>query len=88
MAERYEVVIRIVSQKGDCPQKHKVGEKWIVSKKTPEGICMTAFHTLFPELRVLMFSGRLPWTADPDVCQVACPDAKNTVVFELRRLRK
>ncbi len=88
MAERYEVAIKIVSQKGDCPQEHKVGEEWIASKKTPEGICMSAFHSLFPELRVLMFGGRLPWAADPDTARVACPDAENQVVFELRRLRK
>ncbi len=88
MADRYDVAIRIVSQKGDCPQEHKVGEEWIIHTKTPEGMCLSAFNALLPDLRVLMFGGRLPWSADPDVCQVACPDAINQVVFELKRLRK
>lgn len=86
MGERYKVSIRVVSQKGTCDQGHKVGEHWIVDRKTPEGICLSAFNTLFPGLRVLMFGGAIPWESDPDVTTVACPDAANPVVFELRRL--
>jgi uncharacterized repeat protein (TIGR04076 family) len=33
-----------------------------------------------------MFGGRLPWSEDPDAVTVACPDAENPVVFELRRI--
>ena len=88
MAERYEVVARVVSQKGTCAAEHKVGDEWVIGSKTPEGICLSAFNALFPNARVLMFSGAFPWETDPDVTTVACPDAANPVVFELRRLRK
>ena len=88
MAERYEVVAKVVSQKGTCGAGHKVGDEWAISSKTPEGICFSAFNALFPDIRVLMFGGSLPWGTDPDVTTVACPDAANPVVFELRRLRK
>ena len=88
MADRYDVAVKVVSQTGTCELEHKVGEEWVVRKKSPEGICLSAFNSMLPDLRVLMFSGRLPWTADPDVTRIACPDAKNPVVFELRRLRK
>ncbi len=88
MAERYEVAVRVVSQKGTCNLEHRVGEEWVIDKKTPEGICLAAFDVLYPFARVLMFGGAFPWETDPDVTTVACPDAENPVVFELRRLRQ
>ena len=88
MTDRYEIAVKVVSQTGTCQNEHKVGEEWVVKRKTPEGICLSAFNALVPDLRALMFSGRLPWTEDPDVTRIACPDARNPVVFELRRLQK
>ena len=88
MAERYEVAVRVVSQKGTCAQEHRVGEEWVIDKKTPADICLAAFDVLYPFARVLMFGGAFPWETDPDVTTVACPDAENPVVFELRRLRQ
>ncbi len=88
MAERYEVAIKVISQQGTCVQQHKVGDEWVIKSKTPEGICLGAFSVLYPSARVLMFGGSFPWSSDPDVATVTCPDTKNPVVFELRRLRK
>ena len=89
MANRYHVAIKVISQTGNCGNKHKVGEEWVIKdKKTPGGICLGAFIDLLPATRVLMFGGALPWETDPDVAHIACPDANNPVVFELRRLRK
>ena len=88
MAERYEVLVKVVSQKGTCVQEHKVGEEWVLKTKTPEGICFSAFQTLLPEIRVLMFGGSVPWSDDQDRVTIACCDAENPVVFVLRRLRK
>jgi len=88
MAEMYEVAVKVVSQKGTCGAEHKVGDKWVIRGKTPEGICLAAFSALFPGAWVLMFGGAFPWETDSDVSTVACPDAANPVVFELRRLRK
>lgn len=88
MAEHYKVSIKVVSQKGTCAEEHKVGDQWVVDEKTPEGICLSAFNSLFPSLQVLMFGGAFPWEDDPDVTTVACTDATNPVVFELRRLHE
>ena len=89
MAEdRYEIAVKVVSQKGTCVWEHKVGDEWILGGKSPEGICLSALFTLLPNARVLMFGGVFPWEPDSDVTTVACPDAANPVVFELRRLRK
>jgi len=88
MAEMYDVVVKVISQKGTCALEHKVGDEWVIGHKTPEGICGAAFNALYPAAWVLMFGGAFPWETDPDACTVACPDAQNPVVFELRRLRK
>jgi uncharacterized repeat protein (TIGR04076 family) len=88
MAENYDVRIKIVSLKGHCGAGHKVGDEWLVTSKTPEGICLSAFNSLIPYLRTLQFGGTFPWGNDPDSSLVACPDAANPVVFELRRMPK
>lgn len=87
MAEMYDVVVKVISQKGTCAAEHKVGDEWVIGRKTPAGICLSAFHCLFPNARVLRFGGVFPWSDDPDKARVACPDAANPVVFELRRVR-
>ena len=43
MTERYDVAIKIISQKGTCSNEHKVGEEWVISTKTPAGLCLGAF---------------------------------------------
>ena len=88
MAERYKVSIRVASKRGTCANGHEVGDEWVVDRHTPEGVCLGAFNSLCPFLRVLMFGGSLPWEDDPDVTTIACPDSVNAVVFELRRLRE
>jgi len=88
MAERYDVLVRVVSKKGTCGNEHKVGDEWIIRGKTPQGICLSAFNALFPNVLVLRSGGAFPWQTDPDVIKVACPDPENSVVFELRRLQK
>lgn len=87
MPEMHSVVVKVVSQKGRCSVGHKVGDEWVISGRTPEGICLSAFNALFPATRVLMFGGSFPWSSDPDTATAACPDAANPVVFELKRVR-
>ncbi len=88
MAGSYDVLVRVISQKGTCAAKHKVGDEWVIGSKTPEGICISAFNALLPGSRVLRFGGSFPWGNDPDVTTATCPDGANPVVFELRRLPK
>ena len=88
MTESYEVVARVVSQKGTCAAGHKVGDEWVIGRKTPEGICLPAFSALEPFALVLRCGGAFYYETDPHVTTVACPDAKNPVVFELKRLQK
>ena len=88
MAERCDVAVKVISQKGQCGAQHKIGDEWVIGQKTPEGICLSAFNAILPSARVFRFDGTFPWATNPDIVTIACPDAENPVVFELKRLRK
>ena len=81
----YDVTARIISQKGTCEAGHKTGDEMVIGQHTPAGMCSWAFCALFPFAQVLQFGGSFPWEKDGDKAIVACPDAANPVVFELRR---
>jgi len=85
MVDETKVLARVVSQEGTCGAGHKVGDEFDVSGPTPAGMCPWAFYTMFPFLVGLLYGGTFPWEKDPDKATVACPDADNPVVFELRR---
>jgi len=88
MAEQYQLVVRVMSQKGSCVAEHKVGDEFLIGDKAPVGMCSWAFYAIFPFVTVLQFGGSFPWEEDPDKATIACPDPENPVVFELRRLPK
>ena len=88
MAEQYNIKVKVISQKGACAAGHKVGDEWVIKDDlTPAGMCLYAFNSLFPATQVMAFGGILPWEPNPDVATVACTNAGNAVVFELRRVR-
>ena len=81
-----EVIAKVISQKGNCEAGHKVNDEFTIGVIKQPDMCPYAFHTLFPFAQVLLFNGSFPWEKDPDKTTVACPDAENPVVFELRRV--
>ena len=86
MTEWYTVKAKIISQKGHCEAGHKPGDEFTISDRTPEGMCAWAFYTIFPFASGLQAGGTFPWEKDKDSTTIACPDADNPVVFELRRM--
>ncbi|MFC1987527.1 TIGR04076 family protein [Chloroflexota bacterium] len=86
--KRYEVQAKVISIKGTCNAGHNVGDEWVIGRTTPEGICLSAFNSIFPNLRILQFGGSPPGSDDPESTRSACPDPKNELVIELRRIRK
>jgi uncharacterized repeat protein (TIGR04076 family) len=86
-AKFYRVSATVISQKGTCENGHKIGDKFIISDKTPPGMCAWAFYTIFPFASALQVGGSFPWEQGKDTAIVGCPDPTNPVVFELKRLR-
>ena len=88
----YDVVIKLLSIGGVCPAKHKVGDEWVMKGgddlwRTPN-MCMFAFSALYPNIQMLMYGGSYPWEPDSEAVLVPCPDSRNSVVFEVKRIGK
>jgi uncharacterized repeat protein (TIGR04076 family) len=79
------VIAKVVSVKGQCTAGHKVGDEFVISQKTPTGMCAWAYHTIFPFATALQFGGSFPWEEDARKATVACSDPDNPVVFEIRQ---
>lgn len=86
MLGEYQVVAKVVRQQGSCDAGHGVGDEFAIGRTTPSGMCSWAFHAVFPFAAVLRLGGSFFWQDDPDTIAVACPDAANPVVFEVRRI--
>jgi len=81
-----KVVCRVVA--GRCNEGlHKVGDEYVVGAYTPEGICTSAFASIFPLVLALQTGGRFFWEKDGKVTRAACPDDEG-VVFEIRPLKR
>lgn len=85
-----EVSIKVTSQQGICMAGHKVGDEWVVKGrgdgwKSPP-VCIFAFGAMYPSLQLLMYGGSYPWEPDPNAVVCACPDTRNPVVFEVKRM--
>ena len=80
-----DVIAKVISQKGTCEAQHKVGDEFVIGGQTPPNLCSWAFYAMFPFAQVLRFGGSFPWEQDRNKATVACPDADNPVILELRR---
>jgi uncharacterized repeat protein (TIGR04076 family) len=83
-----DIKVTVKSIKGKCALRHKVGEEFFFKGGiAPGGLCTEGMLTVIPAARTLMFGGTHFWEKDPDTISVCCPDAKNLVVFEIRRVK-
>jgi len=83
------VQVTVKSQKGKCAVGHKVGDKIVFDGKSVKGnICYSALMVLLPKVYAMRYGAEFPWSQDKDAICNACPDAKNPVVFEIKRIRE
>jgi len=76
------VHVKVVS--GKCNQGfHKVGDSFVISQRTPEGICTSAFNAIFPLVFALQCGGKLFWEESPYLTYASCPDDTG-LVFEIK----
>ena len=80
---------KVISVKGSCPSGHKLGDEWIIGRKSPDGLCIGALENILPYVRILAYGGVFPWASgDLDIGTFSCPGDNNPVTFELRRLHE
>ncbi len=87
--DAHTIIARVISQKGHCAAGHSVGDEVVFDGTSVQGdVCLHALYSFLPKVFALRYGADFPWAEDPDVATHACPDAKNPVVFELRRVRE
>jgi len=84
----YEVERTLLSQKGRRHCGHRAGDRWVVGKTIPAGICLGAFSSLIPYLSALRFGGSFPWEDKKGEGTFCCPDPEALNVFRRRRIEK
>jgi len=91
MSERerkvYKIVGTIKGVKGRCNAKHEKGDVIELSGHDTGGLCGFFYHDIFPSILTLQFGGTFPWSEDPDIVELECPDRLNVVKIELKRIR-
>ena len=83
----YRVVATVTSIKGTCGAGHQVGDTFEISCHNPAGLCGFFYHSIFPDLQVLQFGGKLPWWQG-DTIEVQCPDPANLLTMKLVRSKR
>ena len=89
MEDKYSITIKVreIRGEGKCPFGHEPGETFSYPEDRGK-ICPTAYHIMFPAIRVLQFGGAFPWCADPDNATMCCSDPARPVIFEITRKKK
>ena len=83
---KYKVSVEIVNilEEGKCPSGHKIGEKFEYPEDRGK-ICPSAFHSIYPYIRVMESGGTFPFFDEPNAHLACCPDYKRPVVFKISR---
>ncbi|MFX0173711.1 MAG: TIGR04076 family protein [Candidatus Hodarchaeota archaeon] len=82
----YKITLEItkILEEGKCPRGHEVGEKFIYPEDIGK-ICPSAFHSIYPNIRVMASGGSFPWFETPNSTSNCCTDYKRPVVFKISR---
>lgn len=81
--KRYNIQVTVVKVANGCSLGFKEGDSWLITDKTPAGMCLNAYATIWPNIRTLRYGG----LGDRDTSRVSCPDPNHCVVYEVKRLR-
>lgn len=84
----FKVIATVKSIQGVCAFHH-VGDQIVYDGRSIDGkFCPTAFMAMMPTLFAMRLGANFPGLEDPDVMTFACPDAKNPLVFEIKRIEE
>ena len=64
------------------------GQEFILEENLaiPEKFCTSAWHTIYPNVRLLSFGGNLPFFDEEGVAISCCSDGMRPVIFKLERI--
>jgi uncharacterized repeat protein (TIGR04076 family) len=80
--KRYKIQVTVVKATNGCSLGFKEGDTWLITNKTPGGMCLSAYATIYPNIRTLRYGGG----GDRSISRVSCPDPNHCVVYEVKRI--
>jgi len=81
-----KILAKVSKVKGYCAAGHKVGDEFMLSLHTPEGLCIDACVCLVQNIHNLIRTKDKFWKDEKAVASVDCPDKVNLVTFELTKI--
>ena len=79
---RPNIKITVESVANGCSIGLKEGESWLITNRTPGGMCLAAYALLYPYIRTLRYGGG----GDRNYSRVSCPDSSHCVVYKVERV--
>ena len=75
-----KVKIKIIDSHGKkgCPMGHVIGDEFVTDGKTPEGLCCSAFNSIWPYAKTLLATQDRKFEGT-----VVCPDGDVILEYEL-----
>lgn len=63
------------------------GQEYVLdSMKMPEGFCGSAWQTIYPNVRTLLYGGDLPFFDEKGTAVTCCADGMRPVIFKIERI--
>ena len=76
---RPNIRITVESVANGCSIGLKEGETWLITNRTPGGMCLAAYGMLYPYVRTLRYGGG----GERKYSRVSCPDSSHNVVYKV-----
>lgn len=86
--EKPEIIVKICKITGKCKYHRKVGQEYSLGKIVPLGMCLDAFHVVYPYCLSLLYGATFSWmeNIDKDAVIAQCPYA--SIVMMIKRFLK
>ena len=81
-----KILAKVKSKKGFCAAGHEIGDEFLLSLHTPEGLCVDACICIVQNIHNLIRTKDKFWEDAEAVATVDCPDKVNLVTFELKKI--
>jgi uncharacterized repeat protein (TIGR04076 family) len=62
--------------------------KFSAHSLVPQGMCLDAFHAIYPRALAMLYDARFESSGDLDGVEACCPNPHTRVTFEIRRVQR
>jgi len=79
--------LEVVNEHGNCPLGHRTGDGFGFEEVIPSGLCVLAFHSVYPYYVTLIHGGVFEWVRHHEFVKVQCPQVKG-IIMEVESVRR